>query len=394
MLALHRCGAHSQALDVYERARQSLADELGVEPGPTLRETRRMVLANPHPEVIPEPGMLIETPARLSFAAAHDFSGRRELLHQIQKVPHHATVGAPPSVVTIDGMAGVGKTALAIQAAHAFGRQHYDLRLLLDLRTYSPEGPPVDQGTALLRLLMASGLAAAQVPEGLEHRQALWKARSAGRRALLILDDANDSSQVRGLLPTGPGCLTLVTSRRRLTGLDQTHVVPLDPPTEADATRLFTQAIGDDRHLAEPAAVEQVVSSCGNLPLALRIAAARLRHRRNWTIGQLASRLAGARILDELRTDDRSVATAIDQSYQRLSRVQREVVQRLATLGAEQFDAAMASSVSELSQPLAEQLLEDLVDVHLLLQDGPLRYRMHVLVRAFLMQASAEIRTP
>jgi DNA-binding SARP family transcriptional activator len=394
VLALHRCGAHSQALDLYERTRQSLADELGVEPGSTLRKTHRMVLANPCLDVIPEPGTVIEPSARLSPVTVSDFWGRRGALQQIEQVLHEVREGAPSPVVTIDGMAGVGKTALAVHAAHVFSHNLFDLRLFLDLRAHSPHRQPVDQSTALQKLLIASGLTASQVPEGLEYRRALWKARSAARRVLLILDDARDSSQVRGLLPAGSGCLTLVTSRRRLTGLDQAHIVALDPPTEEEAIQIFTQSLGDGRYLAEPAEVEQLVRRCGYLPLALRIAVARLRHRRNWTIGQLADRLTDTRILDELHTDDRSVATAIEQSYVRLTPIQRQVIRRVARLGVEQLDAAMANTVSDLPQVLTEQLLEDLVDVHLLLQDGPLRYRMHALVRAFLMQAPAEDGSP
>jgi hypothetical protein len=292
-------------------------------------------------------------------------------------------------VFAIDGMAGVGKTALAVHAAHRLGVRYPDGRLFLDLHGHTPGHEPLTSEAALEKLLRATGVHGAELPDDPDERAALWRARSAGRRLLLVLDNAADAAQVGPLLPGTPGCRVLITSRRRLVELDATATISLDVPPPDEALALFTRVIGDSRARAEPAAAREVLSLCGRLPLAIGMVAARLRSRPAWTVRHLSRRLHEER-LAEIVT---GVAAAFSMSYEHLAPDQRRLFRLLGMHPGTDFDVHLVAALLMTDLNEAERLLEQLVDLHLLQQPRPGRYRFHDLLRQHA-RATARIEEP
>ena len=293
-----------------------------------------------------------------------------------------ALVGDPVggTICAIDGMAGIGKTALAVHAAHLLSDRYPDGCLFLDLHGYTENVPPVEPHRALHRLLRAVGVPAEQIPPDPDDLAALWRSRTAGRRLLLVLDNARTAEQVRPLLPGGPGCLVLVTSRRRLLALDDARSLSLDVLPPADAAALFRRVAGEERVGGEAEAVERVVDRCGRLPLATRIAAARLRARPSWAVHDLAERMPDQA---DLADGERSVPAALALSYDDLDPEHRRMFRRLGLHPGTDFEAGAAAALDGAGRERAGRLLEDLLDAHLLLQAVPGRYRFHDLVRSF-----------
>jgi tetratricopeptide (TPR) repeat protein/transcriptional regulator with XRE-family HTH domain len=307
------------------------------------------------------------------------FTGRVAESAELGRIPDASSV----VITSIDGMAGVGKTALAVHAAHRMAGHYPDGQLFLDLHGYTDGVAPVEPGDALDRMLRALGVPGDQVPRGLDDRAAFYRSRVAGRKVLVLLDNAASEAQVAPLLPGTSGCLVMVTSRRRLVGLDQTRVVSLDVLPPHDAVTLFTSAAGESRTAGAPAeALAEVVELCGRLPLAVRIAAARLRSHPAWSVENLVEKLRDQRHrLVELEAGSRSVAAALESSYQDLDpQVQRGY--RLLGLhpgaGLDPFAVAalLDSGVDE-----AERLIDQLVDANLLQEPAPSRFGFHDLVR-------------
>jgi DNA-binding SARP family transcriptional activator/Flp pilus assembly protein TadD len=380
MLALYRDGRPADALACYRRIRDRLVDELGTDPGPDLTDLHHRILtADPTLAPVPAPGTAAPEgsvrPGRsdLPRDVSH-FTGRTEELRRLLDGTGEVT-SAP--VFAIDGMAGVGKTALAVHAAHRLGARYPDGSLFLDLHGHTPGHEPLTSGAALDKLLRATGVPGAEIPDDLDERAALWRARSAGRRLLLILDNAADASQVRPVLPGTPGCRVLVTSRRRLVELDTTATVSLDVPPPDEALDLFARVIGDSRVRAEPAAAREVLGLCGRLPLAIGMVAARLRSRPTWTVEHLSRRLREER-LAEIAI---GVATAFTMSYEHLSPGQRRLFRLLGMHPGADCDAYLVAALLVTDVNEAELLLEQLVDLHLLQQPRPGRYRFHDLLR-------------
>lgn len=384
MLALYRCGRQADALNHYERLRQRLADELGGDPSTPLRQQHEAILRGeiaPLPSAQPPPSRLARNDLPGDIA---DFTGREAELDTLLTAVAQGADAATTAVVieAIDGMAGVGKTALAVHAAHVLGHRYPDARLFIDLHGHSQDRDATPVHAVLEALLRALGVPQAAIPDDVDQRSALWRAELAGRRVLVVLDNAADSAQVRALLPGTPGCLALVTSRRRLVDLTTTRTVSLDVMPLSDAVALFSSIVGVDRAAAEPDAVAAVVRDCGCLPLAVRLAAARLRSRAQWTVGHLARRLHdGRRRLAELSTGDLEVAVTFDLSYRHLRAEQQRGFRLLGLHPGDDFDAHAVAALVERDPDTAEGLLEDLVDVHLLQQPAPGRYRFHDLLR-------------
>jgi hypothetical protein len=233
-----------------------------------------------------------------------------------------------------------------------------------------------------------------QVPQGLEQRAAAWRAALATRRALTLVDNALDAEHARPLLPGSGGTMALVTSRRKLLDLDADAAVSLEVLSDLDAVRLFERIVGLERTAAEPGAVLDVARLCGQLPLAVRIAASRLRHRRAWTVAHLAERLReGVWPLSDLVAGDRGVAAAFEISYRRLDHRQRLLFWRLGLHAGRDFDADGAAALCAVPRAEAAEVLEELFDRNLLGQRVQGRYYFHDLIRRYA-SAKARIEEP
>jgi tetratricopeptide (TPR) repeat protein/transcriptional regulator with XRE-family HTH domain len=287
-------------------------------------------------------------------------------------------------ITSIDGMAGVGKTALAVHAAHRMAGRYPDGQLFIDLQGYTEGVEPVEPGDALDRMLRALGVPGDQIPPDLDDRAALFRSRLAGRKILVLLDNAVSEAQVAPLLPGTPECLVMITSRRRLVGLDQTRVVSLDVLPLQDAIALFTSAAGEDRTAGAPAeAVREVVELCGRLPLAVRIAAARLRARPAWSVETLGNKLQDQQhLLVELEAGSRSVAAALESSYRDLEPQVRRGYGLLGLHPGAELDSYAVAALLDADVSDADRLIDQLIDAHLLQEPAPGRFAFHDLVRA------------
>jgi tetratricopeptide (TPR) repeat protein len=293
-------------------------------------------------------------------------------------------------ISAIDGMAGIGKTALAVHAAHRVSSRFPDGQLFVDLHGYTKGHPPREPGDALGMLLRALRVPAQRIPEDTQERAALYRQCLSGTRTLILLDNAADEAQVRPLLPAAPGCLVLVTSRRRLKGLDDARSVPLDLLTPRDAVALLHAVAGPGRIPADDPLLDEIAHLCGRLPLALRIAGALLRHRPAWSPEHLAALLRDEhRRVSALSDGERDLATVFDLSYLGLSGRHRLLLRRLGLVPGPDADAYAAAALLDADPDTATGLLEDLADHNLLIAHAPGRYRLHDLIRAHARSLAA-----
>lgn len=400
MLAMHRSERPAEALAVYRRCRDLLAAEHGMDPGPVLRDLERRILREETtidlPSTVP-PGVLAASARRFRPGEVRKFNSLpRDIGHftgrtaQLELLLSIADSSFPTVVHAIDGMAGVGKTALAVHAAHKLASRFADGQLFVDLHGYTTGREPLTSDEALAVLLRAVGVADSLIPKNQDEKAARWRAELAGQRVLVVLDNAVSSAQVRPLLPGSAGCAVLVTSRRNLVGLDAAATLSLEPMPVPDAVALFRMITGPDRVDAEREAANEVVRLCGYLPLAVGIAAERLRTRPLWTVGRLAERLGedhGRSAL--LRTDEHGVASAFTVSYQDLAAGEQRMFRLLGLCPGSDIDVYVAAALADVPVDLAENLLDALCDVNLLIRHSADRYRLHDLVRDFA-HASAE----
>ncbi|MEU3844819.1 helix-turn-helix domain-containing protein [Streptomyces sp. NPDC028635] len=310
-----------------------------------------------------------------------DFTGREDQLSALLEVV------AGHRAVCVDGMAGVGKTCLAVHAAHRLAADFPDAQLYVDLHGFTEGRPPLDPDSALRMLLGALDVPSERVPQdGLEQLAACWRSELAHRRVVVVLDNAADAEQVRPLLPGAGDSVALITSRNRLLGLDQVPPLSLDVLSPEESAELLARASGDgggpDGRLArDPGSAAEVLRLCGHLPLALRLAGARLRHRPGWTVGILVERMAeGASEFD----------TAFAMSVRQLDRAQARLFRLLGLLPGESFDEYVAAALADVPLRTARAMLEDLLDAHLVQQPTAGRYRLHDLVHQHARRAAAE----
>jgi tetratricopeptide (TPR) repeat protein len=312
------------------------------------------------------------------------FTGRQhELAELVEAAAGAAGPGGVVGIAAIGGMAGVGKTALAVHAAHRLADRFPAGQIFLPLHGHTPGRQPVDPADALASLLATAGVPAGQIPPGLEARMALWRDRLAGQRLLLILDDAASSEQVRPLLPGTGGSLVLVTSRRHLTALEDATAISLDtlPPDQAAA--LLARLAGRPGLSPADPAVDQITGLCGYLPLAIGMVARQLHHHPAWTGAGRAAELAAA--VDRLAlmaTENLSVAAAFDLSYADLAPEQQRLFRRLGLHPGPDIDAYAAAALDGTGLAAARRGLEALYDQYLLTEPAQGRYRLHDLIRA------------
>ncbi|MGW5721103.1 BTAD domain-containing putative transcriptional regulator [Amycolatopsis sp. NPDC003865] len=382
LLALTGAGRRAEALRAYATARERLVTELGVEPGPQLRAVQTAILADE-----PVPPSPVSPPLRQLPADLPDFTGRAEYVRELA-----AALGPAPVVLT--GAPGTGKTALAMHVAHRLAGRFPDGQLYVDL---AGTGAPRDPAEVLADFLHVLGVTGTTVPAGLGQRAAVFRSRLAGRRVLLVLDDAASAAQVRPLLPGDAGCAVLVTTRGRLPELAGAQHLELPVFGEREALDLLAAVAGGDRVAGEPAAAAAIVRCCGYLPLAIRVAGARLAGRQAWSLRTLHERLADeSSRLNELRVGDLGVRPSFELSLRQLPASARTAFCRSAVLGAQDFPSWVVDAL--LDRADAHEVLDVLVDANLVAlvgrdsRDRP-RYRLHDLLRchaAELLSAEPE----
>lgn len=339
-------------------------------------------------------------PASRSSALPRDtrhFVGRTDEMSQLLTfftAPAHDATSGVTRICVVHGMPGVGKTALAIRAAHRVTSLFPDGCLYLDLHGYTPGRQPVSTGDALDCCLRQLGFLGENIPPRVDDKAALFRLRLAGRRTLLLLDDAASVAQVTPLLPAASTSAVLVTSRRRLAALDDADHLEVDLLSDGEATMLFRSvARVDASHPDEHRFIENIVNSCGRLPLALRVAAARLRGHPAQDLADLARRLSGSRrAVGELDDGERTAVAVFDASVEGLSVEQREMFLTVAQHPGTDFDTAVAAAMAGAELDQARRSLDQLVDAHLMVCHRTDRYCLHDLVRAYATGISTSHR--
>lgn len=396
MLALYRAGRHAEALTVYRAGRDVLARELGIEPGPALALLHQQILrrdpaldggatASRRAPTRQRPSRPAPTGSRLV--------GRQAELAQLEAV---AAGTAGTRLAVIDGLAGVGKTALALRWAAQCRADYPGGLLYVDLRGFDALQPPLTTTEILSRLLAAVPGADGPEPTDPALRLAHWHRLMESRRCLLVLDNAASADQIREVLPrTGP-TMTVVTSRHNLAGLVATHGayrIGLPVLTDADSTALLTNVLTAKRVNREPEAVARLAAGCGHLPLALLIAAAHLLTRPDRSIAELAQRLDGTDRLEALKVDGDSganVRAALALSDASLDPADSRALRQLALLPGRDLDLAAASALCDLPPEKAAGTLGRLIDAHLVEARPGERYGLHDLVRAYSIERGDE----
>jgi DNA-binding SARP family transcriptional activator len=413
MLALYRSGRQSDALTVYAATRQRLADQLGIEPGNGLQRLHLRILraeddllgrADPTvTPVVPDESTIKATPGAHRTSPRRppaqlprdvpDFTGRTaectDLADRLSKVDG----GTWMPLAAIAGRPGVGKTALAIHVAHRLRGLFADGQVYLDLRGTDPAD--VDTGDALNFLLDAVGEAPTRPAKSIEERAALLRTATAGRRILFVLDNARDERQVRALLPGGPGCAVVITSRVPLAGLDGTRHVHVDSLDARDGLHLLRRIVGEARVGVDLAAATDIVAACAGLPLAIHLAAAKLIERPGLPLRHLVDLLHDpGRVLDTLTVADRAVRRSIASAVNLLTPELREAFIALSVIDAASFDLTSAAAALDSDSARAARLVDalivrQLIDIADHRPSGEIVLRFNDLVRVFAREQAA-----
>jgi len=385
MTATYGCGRLADALHVYDTIRRRLAEELGTDPGEPLTRLHHLLLNGAPVETLlnrPEPA--VAAPRNLPSHA--ELVGREEELREIVR---HATqasadMSAPRHIIalqTVSGMAGVGKSLIALHAAEKVTSLYPDGIVHLDLRTHAPGQQPLTVTSALTSLIRAFGVPASSLPGDPDGLTTLWRGLLDGRRAVVVLDDVRDAQQLRALLPGPSPSLVLVTSRRRLTGLPGIRSVELDVLPAADAIALFRSVAGHER-TRQTNEVADIVRLAGFLPLGVELLAGRLASRPTWTTSHLLRRLTqGQGRLREIRDGARgNIAAAFDVSFRTLESEEQKTFRFLGLRFGPTIDAYGVAALTGLPLDTAENILESLLEAHLIQEPSPERYTLHDLL--------------
>ncbi|WP_327091558.1 tetratricopeptide repeat protein [Nonomuraea sp. NBC_01738] len=407
MLALYRSGRQAEALQVYRRARQALIEELGIEPNEELQRLEYKILTSDeslnapaqaaavvpeqphhHQHAMPVPGLL---PTDIA-----DFTGRTkqvdEIRQQFELAARDPSRLAVPIIVLV-GKPGIGKSAIAVHASHTIADHYADGQLYADMHGASSR--PTSPMQVLERFLRALGVPGTSIPEGLEERAEMYRGLLADRRMLVVMDDVMSETQVQPLVPGNPGCAVLITSRSRLGALAGAIHVEVDVFDSNQSMELLTRIAGVERVQSEPEASAALADLCGQLPLALRIAGARLSARPHWSVEQLVGRLEDeTRRLDELKHGDMGIRASISLTYESVGEGARRLFKRLAILDSKLFSGWISAALMD--QPLtdAQDLLDELADAQLVETTGSgsgfrSQYRFHDLIRVFARERLA-----
>jgi DNA-binding SARP family transcriptional activator len=425
MLALHRAGRQAEALRAYHQLRIRLVDELGLDPGTDLQELHVALLSGTaarapgepdtdpggpvlHPPTAPWPGhhppaagaAAGPVPAQLPGNVA-DFTGRAYQLKELDEWALAAEAGGPGSaaILAVVGTAGAGKTALALRWGHSVRDRFPDGQLFVDLRGHSAAAP-VPAMAALAQLLTGLGVPVEGIPADVASAAALYRSLLADRRVLVVLDDAAGPAQVRPLLPGGPGCVVLVTSRDRLSGLlahEGAHRLTLDVLSPEEAHTLLIRTVGAELVRAEPDAVAALAAACSYLPLALRVAAANLADRPSPSIAGYVAELGVGDPLAVLEADGdarAAVRGSFDLSYRAVDPDARRLFRMLGLAPGPDVTAHAAAALIDVTPGHATRLLERLAGAHLVSQQAPGRYGSHELLRRFAAGRALDEEVP
>lgn len=407
MRALCMDGRRAEALEQYARSRQHIQDELGVEPGPELRALHQEILRGTAAAPAVRPPSTIEPAARRPEPAPRVAAGQSGC-HLPADLPDHtgfepeiarasaalSGVGdpdAPRPVVVLSGQGGIGKTSLSIHLAHLLRCHYPDGQIFVSLN-----GGRVRLAEVLGRVLRALGVATTPRPATVDDLLAQYRAEISHRRILLVLDDAGGSDDIRPLVPGVPGTAMIVSTRARLTTIAGAELIELRLLTEPTSLTLLGRIVGTDRLATDASAAAALVRACDGLPLAIRIVGARLTARPHWPVARLAQRLADERRrLDEMATDGLAVRISVAAGYEGLAPAARVLFHRLGFLGVPEFAPWLVAALLDTTADVAEDLLENLVDVRLVevtenAARSTVRYRMHDLVRLFAYERAVE----
>jgi DNA-binding SARP family transcriptional activator/tetratricopeptide (TPR) repeat protein len=380
MTALYWSGRPGEALSLYREVRDRLVDEQGAEPGPVLAGLQQRILGR-------DPGLAVrpagQRPGRGTRPdtlppEAPEFVGRSAELGLLT-----AGHGRSPRVVVIEGMPGVGKTALAVRAARLAAAQYPDGTLYLNLSSHDPGRPPLDPAEALHRLLRMLSVPATQIPESIGERVALWRAQLNRRQAIVVLDDAGRPDQIRPLLPVTGGCLVLVTTRRTLSDFGGARTLTLDVLSVGDAIALFRRIAGEDR-TRDVDQVGAAVGLCGRLPLAIQLTAGRVAQDCPPALGGLIEELSRSPArLGGAGAASPEVIAAFDLSYGALEPDHQRLFRRLGISPCSCVSLPAAAALDGCTLAEAEKALATLLDHHLLARAPDGQFRFHDLIRGY-----------
>jgi DNA-binding SARP family transcriptional activator len=397
MLALYRSGRAAEALEQYQRTRRVLAEQLGIDPGPRMRQLYTQILNNdpvlqrpPAANTSQPAAQAKRIPAQLPHGMA-DFTGRSEELANLRGLLADRDADQGPVVISaIDGAGGIGKTALAVQFCHEVADRYSDGQLYVNLRGFVPDQAPARPEDTLAQLLVALGIGTGTIPQDLAERAALYRSLLVDKKVLILLDNAVSAEQIRPLLPGAGGSLVLVTSRNRLGGLvarDGARRLTLDTLPPADAMALLTAMLGQDRIEAEADAAAELAELCGYLPLALRVAGERVAINPGSSIAGLVEELRDEHErLDLLSTgeDDFSAVRAVfSWSYQSLKPETAQLFRLLGLHAGPDISLSAAAALAGVSNAGTRKLLDTLASGHLIEPTASDRYRFHDLLRVY-----------